>query len=166
MFAWIAGLGLRAVAGKALANGLSDVKAVGKWVGGLDAIHLLALALALVLVADHVALVMAHRHSAKVEAKLSTAIAAERKAQSELATSEANEAKLRGAIASQNASIAAVSKASADQQAAYASAQRASAGLVQAAGDTAAALRRSAAQPPPPGAPCEPSAALKEHWHD
>jgi predicted membrane chloride channel (bestrophin family) len=141
------------------------LKAGGAWLGRQDAIHLLAIVLALVLVADHVALLLAHREGRKLQGQLATSAQALKDARGALAVSQANEVKLRGQLADQNARVQQLAQRTAVQQQAYAKARQQATGRVEAAQATAQRLAASAGHRPAPAAPCEPSDALKQAWH-
>lgn len=67
----IVGIGFKAIAGMALGKAASGAKAAGKWLGGLDLVHVLLLVACIALAVDHVALIISHRHAAKIESQLS-----------------------------------------------------------------------------------------------
>ena len=156
MLAFLAPAALRLVAGKALVNAKNDALAAGRWLTTLSAPQLLCLILALLLVADHIALVLAHRHGAKVEAQLAASAR-------DLGTARANNAVLKAAVARQNAAISDLAAKSADQQKAAAKAEERALQRADVATASSRRLAASAAQPRPGGA-CEPSQALKDAW--
>lgn len=158
MFAFLASIGWRELAGKAAANAAGDIRSVGKWLGGLDLVHALLLAACVALAVDHAALLLAHRHSAKVEMQLAASAKA-------LADSRANEATLKKAIANQNAALAALSAKTAQQQQIAVKAENLAAERAQEAQAISDRLKASArAARLKSASPCEPSDALKEQW--
>jgi hypothetical protein len=155
----VAGIGFKALASSALSNAASDARAAGRWLGKLDLVHALLLAACIALAVDHIALLMSHRHSAKVEAQLLVT-------NKSLTMSRANEATLRAAITDQNKRIAALGQQSAQQQKQAAQASQASQERAREAEATAQRLRagtRSAGSQRAPVA-CEPSDQLKRQW--
>jgi hypothetical protein len=70
MFAFLAPAALKLLFGNALGGAASGVKAAGKWLGSLDLVHALLLAVALFGAWQTVGRWAQHRHTVKVEAQL------------------------------------------------------------------------------------------------
>lgn len=131
-----------------------------KWLGSLNGYELACIGLALLLVVDHVGLLLAHRHSAKVETQLAASAQA-------LSVSRGNEVALRAAIVRQNAAVQAISDKSTRQQQAAAKASQAAQERAREAEDIAGRIEQSARSAPAQRAPagtCEPSKVLQEQW--
>jgi hypothetical protein len=150
MPAWLTWTAAKAFFGGAVKRGWTRLT-------GLNGMQLLCLALAVLLVVEHVALILSHRHSAKVEKQLAASAQA-------LNTSRRNEATLRAAIARQNAAIADLTAKSKAQQKQAAEASQAAAERAKSAEAVSDRLKASSRSVPAPAASCEPSAALKEQW--
>jgi hypothetical protein len=174
---FIASIGFKAIAGKALGGAASGIRSAGKWIGGFDAIHLLALALALVagwqFIAIHglefrlIPFIGPRVHIVSLKGQIADAKADAASVRVALAASRANEAKLRTAIADQNKAVAALGQQSSQQQQLAAKAEKAASGRADAAEAVAQRLEASSRVPPakaPPAGQCEPSDTLKGQW--
>lgn len=157
----VAGIGIKALAGSALKKAGSGVRAFFKWLGSLDALHVILLALAIFGAWQSFGRWSQHRHTVKVEAQLTTAANALTDARKQLVASQANEAALTKAISDQNAAIADLTR----QKAAAGKALQAATARGDAATASGARLRASVAQRPAvPAANCEPPQSVKDQW--
>lgn len=158
MFTWIAGLGLKALAGSALKSAGGGIARGWRWLAGCNFYQLGCIALALFAGWQTVGRWSQHRHTVKVEAQLASAITARDAAR-------ANEAVLKAALAKQSAAVAALGAKSAAEQQIAAKASQAAA---ERAGDAQATSERlkasSRVAPAPAASGCEPSETLKEQW--
>lgn len=155
MLSWIAGLGLKALAGKMLGSAASGIRGVGRWLAGLNFWQLACIALALFGAWQTVGRWSQHRHTVKVEGQLT-------ETNKLLQSSLANETTLKVALAKETTAIGNLVTASHNLQASAAKGKAIAA--PRAANAQAVSDRFKQSSRVAPAAPCEPSDALKGQW--